>query len=73
MLEAEAYCFDPTKEHRQPGQPNSITYEQVQLKCLGIPRDWPVGKEAYYYHPASKAHNEPICLCLECLHDFEWR
>ena len=28
-LEAEAYFFDPTKEHRRPGQPNSITYKQV--------------------------------------------
>jgi Chromo (CHRromatin Organisation MOdifier) domain len=28
-LEAEAYFFDPTKQHRRPGQPNSITYKQV--------------------------------------------
>jgi Chromo (CHRromatin Organisation MOdifier) domain len=72
-LEVEAFFFDPTKEHRRLGQPNSITYEQVQLKSLGIPHNWPVGKEAYYYHPALKAHDEPIRLCLECLHDFEWQ
>jgi hypothetical protein len=71
--EAEAYFFDLTREHRQPGRPNSVTYEQVRLKSLGIPRYWPAGKEADYYHPAVKPHNEPIPFCLECLHDFEWR
>ena len=72
-LEAEAYFFDPTKEHQRPGQPNSVTYKQVCLKSLGILCNWPVGNKAYYYHPAVKAHDEPIRLCLECFHDFEWQ
>jgi hypothetical protein len=70
-IEVEAYFFDPTKEHRQPSLPNSVTYEQVRLKSLGISRYWPAGKEADYYHPALKPHDEPIHLCLECLHDFK--
>jgi Chromo (CHRromatin Organisation MOdifier) domain len=69
--EAEAYFFDLTREHRRLGLPNSVTYEQVRLKSLGIPRYWPAGKEADYYHPALKPHDEPIPLCLECLHNFE--
>jgi hypothetical protein len=28
-LKAKAYFFDLTKEHRKPGQPNTVTYEQV--------------------------------------------
>ena len=72
-LEAEAYFFNPTKEHQRAGLPNSVTYEQVRLKSLGIPRHWPAGKEADYYHPALKPHDKPIRFCLECLHDFEWR
>jgi Chromo (CHRromatin Organisation MOdifier) domain len=46
--QAAADFYDPGKNHHHPNNPLYISYKHVHLVCLGIPYNWPVGKEADY-------------------------
>jgi hypothetical protein len=42
--------------------------------CLGIPHDWPVGRENNYEWPYNPyKYYEDTRQCLHCLFDFKWR
>jgi Chromo (CHRromatin Organisation MOdifier) domain len=73
-LQADADFFNPHGKHHT--SPNSLVvdYWQVQLVCLGIPYDWPVGHESNYEWPYNPyKYYEDTRQCPHCLFNFKWR
>jgi hypothetical protein len=66
--------YNPGRNHHHPDNPLCISYKHVRLICLGIPYNWPVGKEADYIWGETKlADLFEKRQCLYCLDDFLWR
>jgi hypothetical protein len=40
--------YNPSKNYYHPDNPLCVSYKHVRLICLGIPYNWPVGKEGDY-------------------------
>jgi hypothetical protein len=53
--QAVANFYDPSKNHCHPDNPLCVSYKYVCLVYLGIPYNWPVGKEANYTWGEAKA------------------
>jgi hypothetical protein len=71
---AAADFYDPGRNHQHPDNELCISYKHVCLVCLGIPYNWPTGKEADYVWGETKLTNLfEKRQCLYCLDDFLWR
>jgi Chromo (CHRromatin Organisation MOdifier) domain len=72
--EAAADYYDPGRNHCHPDNPLCVSYKHICLICLGIPYNWPIGKEADYVWGETKLEDLfEKCQCLYCLDDFLWR
>jgi Chromo (CHRromatin Organisation MOdifier) domain len=71
---AMADFYDPSKNHCHPDNPLCVSYKHIHLVCLGIPYNWPVGKEAdYVWGETKQANLFEKSQCLYCLDNFLWR
>jgi Chromo (CHRromatin Organisation MOdifier) domain len=71
MAKVMADFYDPSKNHRHPDNDLCVSYKHVRLVCLGIPYNWPMGKEVDYIWGETKQTDLfERCQCLYCLDDF---
>jgi hypothetical protein len=71
---AAADFYNPGRNHHHPDNPLCVSYKHICLVCLGIPYNWPVGKEADYVWGETKLTDLfEKRQCLYCLDNFLWR